>query len=63
MRSITFIGWFFKGKPLNWVVHPEDDPDILKVTEEGRVLVGGIEIEDWTKARKRSLDGKGWIKP
>ena len=73
MKIVT-VGSFYRGKLIGgWEFYgsngaagisaPPDPKDVLYLAPDGRVLVRGVEIVPWTEARKKSMDGKGWVKP
>ncbi len=58
MRVVR-AGHFFNGQLAgNWECEP---PDLVKVTEDKRVMVGEIEIVPWTRILKVSAGGKKWM--
>ena len=64
--KIISTGHFYQGKMIGgWETEPPGYRDrMIVLSEDGRVLVGGIEIVPWSKARKESMKetSKGWVK-
>jgi hypothetical protein len=57
--EVRRTGWFVNGNLMNWDMSP---PGVVRIDEQGRVLVNGVEIVEWTELRKKSEGGKSWIK-
>lgn len=63
-RRINRVGWFFEGQAMNWDIEDNGShPPVMQVTDDDRVLVGGVEIVPWSHTLKKSKKKKVWLVP
>ncbi len=57
MKIVKIGTWDKFGLPQDWCVWGDNSGrTIIKITEDGKVLVGGIEIVPWTEERKKAME-------
>jgi len=61
MAQIIKIGTWQHGMPNGWWFDCAETPPcgyVMNLEEDGRVLVGEVEIVEWTEMRRKSVENK-----